>query len=267
MLSQYQYNSQKNTWLWSLLIALALHIVLIGLIILNPRLELQDRRQRQSVRLIRLAGGGNNTPGFVRTSSAPADQSPVSDGRPRPQPQRPREQPREEQRTQPQPPAEQPQTRPEPAEETVTQPPATEETTPSEPSTESTAESTSESQPAAAEEETGEGVGTRPGPEGPGLGIRSDANFPGAEAYLSRVEAEVQRRFNFPGRGSGVYAEYHFYIERNGRLSDLVLMRSSGISSLDLSARSAIMRARFPQLPSGFVYPRLGVTYRFYDAE
>jgi outer membrane biosynthesis protein TonB len=48
-------------------------------------------------------------------------------------------------------------------------------------------------------------------------------------------------------------------------MKELVLMKSSGISSLDLAARSALMRAKFPPLPPGFEARRLGVTYRFHD--
>jgi outer membrane biosynthesis protein TonB len=123
----------------------------------------------------------------------------------------------------------------------------------------------SDAAPPASEGETGAGVGSKPGPEGPGFGAYSDADFPGADTFLSRVEAEVQRRFNFRGRGTGVVAEYHFYINRAGKIEDLLLMESSGIGSLDLAARSALMRSKFPPLPPGFRHDKLGVTYRFHD--
>ncbi|HEX03816.1 MAG TPA: hypothetical protein ENH10_01475, partial [Bacteroidetes bacterium] len=112
--------------------------------------------------------------------------------------------------------------------------------------------------------EIGDGVGAKPGPEGAGLGAVSDVEFAGANAYLSRVEAEVQRRFNFRGRASGKVAEYHFILDRKGKIKDLVLMESSTVPSLDLAARSALMRAKLPPLPASFPHEQLGITYKFY---
>lgn len=284
-------------WRTSFAWAAGAHVLLAALLLLAPALGFfPEREDRPEIQLVRLKGGGQNRPGWVKPTPAPPDFAEVPDNRP------------EQTRRQETPPPAEPEAKPEPkapAEKTAapeTKPSAAKQETPREqapqekapapaeekepPSQAETGEETAQAgaddtadsdQPAAEEAErqqqaapaetgeAGEGVGAKPGPEGPGVGARSDADFPGADAWLSRVEAEVQRRFNFRGRGSGARAEYHFYLDRRGRLHDLVLMESSGIPSLDLAARSAIMRAKFPPLPPGFRHDRLGVTYYFYD--
>lgn len=280
-------------WRSSFITAGAFHLVVIIAMLLGPSLGLFPKRQEQpEITLVRLKGGGQNRPGWVKPTPAQPDFAPVSDGKPA---QREvEEQPPALEKTQP--PATKPETTPvqsqnievseqvKPDEPTATEEmvetpePVVEETPPP---VEQTPETPAEEPPAIEEseqvadepvaeqvapEETGEGVGAKPGPEGPGVGARSDGDFPGADAFLSRVESEVQRRFNFHGRGSGARAEYHFFIDRGGKIRDLVLMESSGISSLDQAARSSLMRAKFPPLPPGFQHDRLGVTYYFYDA-
>ncbi|MBD3166790.1 hypothetical protein GF324_09340 [bacterium] len=245
----------SSSWSSSVVYALLLHALLIAALVLNPLSAPFDRDPRTEVRMVRIAGGGQNKPGFVRPTTAPPDNAPISTGRPKPQPAR-RESPPE--------PAAKPSTQPR-----MTEPTQTTTDKRAEPSSQGTAQNPTETKRSSAPTrgETGEGVGTKPGPEGPGIGARSDAEFPGADTYLSQIEAKVQNRFNFRGRGTGVVAEYHFYIERNGRIADLVLMNSSGIASLDLAARSAILRSKFPPLPPGYQHDRLGVTYLFYDKE
>jgi len=249
------------TWRSSLLIALAGHALFTVLVIWGPALGLFPKRDKgPEIMMVRLQGGGQNIPGWVKPTPAPADEAKVPDNKPQAKP-KPKE-------TKPAPPkTEEPKA-----------PPKTEEPKPvhqqpekSKPETESAAEEKAAEETVPAEttqtdtEETGAGIGAKPGPEGPGIGAHSDADFPGANLFLSRVETEVQRRFNFRGRGTKSVAEYHFYIEKDGSLKDLLLVTSSGIPSLDLAARSALKRAKFPPLPPGFGHDRLGVTYRCYD--
>lgn len=251
------------TWRSSLLIALAGHLLFSVLVIWGPALGLFPKRdQGPEIMMVRLQGGGQNVPGWVKPTTAQADEAVVPDNKPKAKPK-----PKPEE-TKPAPPKEEPKA-----------PPKTEEPKPvhqqpektQQPEPESTAEEAPAEQAAPAEmtdaqaEETGAGIGAKPGPEGPGIGAHSDADFPGANLFLSRVETEVQRRFNFRGRGTKSVAEYHFFITKNGTLKELLLVKSSGIPSLDLAARSALMRAKFPPLPPGFGHDKLGVTYRFYD--
>ena len=258
-------------WRTGFTVSLLVHGGLTALLVFGPALGwFTITNDAPEVMMVRLRGGGENVPGWIKPTTAPSDNAVVPDNKPKPKP-KPKEEPKTPAKT-------------EPKKETTT-PPAAEKTTEVKPdapenvqseSTETAvaaAESTATEEGAATPEtaevagETGEGIGAKPGPEGPGFSATSDADFPGADTFLSRVEAEVQRRFNFRGRGTGAVAEYHFYIDKRGQMTDLLLVTSSGINSLDLSARSALMRAKFPPLPAGFVHSRLGVTYRFYDAK
>ncbi len=60
-------------------------------------------------------------------------------------------------------------------------------------------------------------------------------------------------------------AVYHFYINRNGEIEDLVLTEASEVSSLNITARSALLRCKFPPLPRTFPHERLSVSCRFID--
>lgn len=233
------------------LISAVAHAALLLLTLFVPTLSVVAPPDNGAeVRLVHLKGGGEMLPGWIKPTQARPDDAPVPDGRPQAAPE-PAAEPegvalREQAEEKPPAPAadeeraeqvEQPPAEREPAADTDTQP---------------------------AEGETGAGVGRKPGPEGEGLGATSDTEFAGESAYLSRIEAEVQRRFNFRGNAPGKVAEYHFTIDRNGEMHELILMVSSGVSSLDLSARSALMRAKFPPLPRTFPHNRLGVTFRFF---
>jgi len=246
----------------SLLIALAAHGVFTLLVFLAPSLGLFPERQKApEVMMVRLRGGGENRPGWVKPTTAPADDAPVPDNKPQ---AAAKPSPPVEKRVETPPPVKREEPKPVRSEpEKVAQQTAEADVTEAVSSRETTtaSESTQESDPV----ESGEGIGAKPGPVGPGVGVTSDADFPGADLFLSRVETEVQRRFNFRGSGTGAVAEYHFFLSKEGALADLVLMKSSGIGSLDLAARSALLRAKFPPLPPGFPAERLGVTYRFHD--
>lgn len=259
-------------WSVSLAISLLLHVAVVLFILFGPSLgDFVPRNDAPEVMMVRLRGGGENLPGWIKPTTAPPDDTPVPDNKPKPVPESRKE-------VEPETPAApEPETVADEApqvEETVPprEPEGTEAVTetdsePEQMSGDADAEGAPEAAAAApVEGETGEGIGNKPGPEGPGFGASSDADFPGADTFLSRVEAEVQRRFNFRGRGTGAVAEYHFYIDRRGKMQELLLMSSSGINSLDMSARSALIRAKFPPLPAGFSHEKLGVTYRFHDA-
>jgi len=258
-----------RAWSFGLSISLLVHGGLTALLVFGPAMGLfRTVNQPPEVILVRLRGGGQNVPGWIKPTLAPPDKAVVPDNKPQAKPKEQVKTPpkaKEEAKTSPAPAA---------VKTTEVKPKAAETVAPESAETEA---KPAEAEPASAEAqgseapetagETGEGIGAKPGPEGPGFGATSDTDFPGADVFLSRVEAEVQRRFNFRGRSTGAVAEYHFYIDKRGRMLDLLLVTSSGINSLDLSARSALMRAKFPPLPPGYIYDRLGVTYRFYDAK
>ncbi len=242
---------RSPTWNSSLVMAVGIHVLFALFLLFGPAMYFKPA-QKQDVLLVRLRGGGENRPGWIKPTTAQADRAKTTDGKPKaaevkkePVVQKPVETPQDVKKP----------LRVETKEEKTTETVKEKEVKETTPAT------------VMAETESGEGIGAKPGPEGSGFGATSDADFPGADAYLSRLEAEVQRRFNFRGRGSGAVSEYHFFIEKNGKVRDLILMKASGIASLDMAARSSIIRAKFPPLPRGFKHDRLGVTYLFYDAQ
>ncbi len=247
------------------------HVVLVALALILPTLGLLPEPKTEfEVEFVRLKGGGEMLPGWVKPTPAPPDESLEPDNKPLEQPKPVEEKPKPAEpepaaveQEKPAPAPSQPvEEKPKPREET---PAATGNASPAEETTEeSVADTETGSTAPATEGETGAGVGAKPGPEGPGMGATSDLEFTGANAYLSRIEAEVQRRFNFRGKASGKVAEYHFTLDKKGELHDLVLMVSSGVPSLDLAARSALTRANFPPLPGSFPSDRLGITYKFH---
>jgi periplasmic protein TonB len=245
------------------------HVVIVALALLAPVLGVfPEPKTEFEVQFVRLKGGGETIPGWIKPTPARSDDAAVPDNKPQEQPK-----PVEEQQIVEEAPPPPVETQPEPEELAPPDPAAEEKPPPSEPVSDTGDEAGTGEDPASAaaeeassgeETETGAGVGAKPGPEGAGLGAVSDATFAGSNAYLSRVEAEVQRRFNFRGKASGKVAEYHFALDRKGKVQDLVLMESSGVPSLDLAARSALMRAKLPPLPASFPHERLGITYKFY---
>jgi|GEM_PF-1261391 len=264
----FQVNRTHNTWLTSGLVAFIGHALVLALLFLNPnfRIVLPEKVDVPEVRLVRLKGGGENRPGWIKPTTAPSDNSPVADAKPKPVVE-PKEEPIVPPKLEPVETVAEKTTLVEEVKQVVEETVAVENESSTIVEDEDVAAADPIQVDAVVTEETGEGVGDKAGPEGAGLGIHSDAIFPGADVYLSRVEVEVQRRFNFRGRGSGVMSEYHFNLDKKGKIKELILMKTSGIPSLDLAARSALLRAKFPPLPPSFNHDKLGVTYRFYDAK
>ncbi len=63
-----------------------------------------------------------------------------------------------------------------------------------------------------------------------------------------------------PPVGSGVEATVYYRIQRDGRVTELRIVRSSGINSFDLAALRAVQSSSpLPPLPRGFKDGSLGV--------
>lgn len=78
--------------------------------------------------------------------------------------------------------------------------------------------------------------------------------------YLDQMLAQIQREWVRPPLGSGVEALVSFRIQRDGRVTELRIERSSGYSSFDLAGLRAIQAAApLPPLPRGYSHPSLGV--------
>ncbi len=110
----------------------------------------------------------------------------------------------------------------------------------------------------------GSGDGSGGGPGGPGGG---GGYFPHAyyiDLLRNRISASWYNSLVAPGLRGKYVTGVHFIIRRDGRVSDLRVERSSGIDSLDLSARRAIENAApFAPLPNDFASQYLVVHFEF----
>ena len=170
------------------LVSLGGHAVIVVLAMLLPTLGFfPEPKTEFEVEFVRLKGGGETIPGWIKPTPTPSDDAPVPDNKPQEQPK-----PVEEQQIVEEAPPPPVETQPELEELAPPSPEAEEQPPPAEPVSDagSDAESAAaeQTQPAAEETETGAGVGAKPGPEGAGLGAVSDASFAGSNAYLSRIE-------------------------------------------------------------------------------
>ena len=76
-----------------------------------------------------------------------------------------------------------------------------------------------------------------------------------ADLMLSRIRAKWER----PPLGGDVEMVIHFRIQREGRVKDIKILRSSGYNSFDRAGLQAIQRATMPPLPKGYRSASLGV--------
>ncbi len=266
---------------WPFVLSLCLHAA--ALLLLGLRLEMPAPEPHFSLRMVRLAGGGSGKPGWATEAPAPA---PVSQ-------QTPATKPLRDSRPQPEAPVAKPAAKPAPRQlptstasvereapvlrdETTSTTPIPAETVQREEREGTTAETVSHTNaPAIASTNTSSddaGTGrehtlvTQAGPAGAGRGaVADEQGLPGLGAWLGRVESQIQQRFQYPARDTGARAVFHFYIERDGSVSDLTLTQSSELPGLDHAGRSAITRAVCPPLPASFRHSRLGVTFTFVD--
>jgi len=78
--------------------------------------------------------------------------------------------------------------------------------------------------------------------------------------YVDQMLAMISRHWTRPPVGGGIEAWLHYRIERDGRIVDLEILRSSGINSFDLAALRAVQAASpLPPLPRAFREDSLGV--------
>ncbi len=87
--------------------------------------------------------------------------------------------------------------------------------------------------------------------------------------YARRVQERVQGNWRTPEaqmilRQKG-WVAIHFNIQKNGRITDLQVVRSSGIPSYDQSAQDALRASDpLPALPDEVTVPQLGALFRFF---
>jgi len=116
-----------------------------------------------------------------------------------------------------------------------------------------------EEKPAAAPEQSSEGVEGQP--------VRLEgAPFPYPE-YLANVILQIKRHWRPPTGGQQLRAELAFTITREGSVEDVAWVRRSGNPAFDLEARGAIeaagRRRAFGSLPEGYPSDVLRVSFFF----
>ncbi len=78
--------------------------------------------------------------------------------------------------------------------------------------------------------------------------------------YVDQMLALISRNWVRPPVGSGVEAMVHYRIQRDGGITELRIVTSSGINSFDLAALRAVQSSSpLPPLPRGFRDSSLGV--------
>jgi TonB family protein len=94
----------------------------------------------------------------------------------------------------------------------------------------------------------------------------TDTDFP-FDWYMSRIDGMIRRnwnprQYNF-GRRALLSCAIHFQIARNGTVSQVTLIRNSGVGVFDREALGAVQTTKLPPLPPQFTGPSLGVTVTF----
>lgn len=78
--------------------------------------------------------------------------------------------------------------------------------------------------------------------------------------YVDQMLAKISSNWTRPPVGSGVEAVLHFVIQRDGRITQLRVVNSSGLDSFDLAALRAVQTSSpLPPLPRAFREETLGV--------
>lgn len=78
--------------------------------------------------------------------------------------------------------------------------------------------------------------------------------------YIDQMLALISANWLRPSLGAGVEAVVHFRIQRDGQISDVRIIRSSGYNSFDLAGLRAVqLAAPFPRFPQSYSHDTLGV--------
>jgi TonB family protein len=111
------------------------------------------------------------------------------------------------------------------------------------------------------------------GPSGEGGAVRQmgplffDPEGADFTAWINHWRNEVYRNWIVPqavlfGFRSG-HVDFEFTVERDGRLSDLRMLKSSGVGALDRAAENALRGSRMLPLPGDFRPPRVTMQVTF----
>jgi TonB family protein len=88
--------------------------------------------------------------------------------------------------------------------------------------------------------------------------------------WVSRFKNEVYRNWIVPQpalMGFRGHVEFEFSVERDGTMSSLHMLRSSGTPAMDRAAQNALVGSRFLPLPADYGPPRITMRVTFYYNE
>lgn len=127
--------------------------------------------------------------------------------------------------------------------------------------------------PSSAESGSGASRGARPDPAsagGEGLDVQLKGVQCPSPAYCGNIVRQLNRYFRPPAGASNDVAEIFFQINRDGSVSDIRVVRSSGSVSFRVAAMEAVeqagMNKAFGALPGAFERDRLPVSFSFRPA-
>jgi protein TonB len=98
-------------------------------------------------------------------------------------------------------------------------------------------------------------------------GLRFDPRGADFTVWVNDFKNQVYRNWIVPQAaylGYGGHADFQFVIERDGSMSSLRLLKSSGTPSLDKAARFALESSRFMRLPDDYGPARIKMQVAFH---
>jgi TonB family protein len=108
----------------------------------------------------------------------------------------------------------------------------------------------------------GQGFGLSSG-GGPGAGSTLDVADFCCPEYIATMVMQIRRAWN-KDQGTAGMTVVKFTIQRDGRLTDVIVDKGSGFATLDLAAQRAVLAtSALPPLPDAFTNPTLGVRLTF----
>lgn len=98
-------------------------------------------------------------------------------------------------------------------------------------------------------------------------GLAFDPQGADFSVWANHFKGELYRNWIVPQAAlfgfAGGHVDFQVVIERDGTISSLEILKSSGTASLDRAARNAITSSRFMELPSDYRPPRLAIQLTF----
>jgi periplasmic protein TonB len=89
-------------------------------------------------------------------------------------------------------------------------------------------------------------------------------------AWINHFKNEVYRNWIVPESvrmGYHGHVDIDFTVERDGRISGLEIVKSSGTPALDRAAQNSLLASRFLPLPSDYAPPRVHMQASFFYNE